>query len=54
MAERTPLENAVAKLVLLAEVHGITIDELIEMMNSGATVMDILFALSPHGVHGRD
>jgi hypothetical protein len=54
VAERTPLENAVVKLILLSEVYGIAIDDLIEMLNSGATVMDILFTLSRHGVHGQD
>ena len=46
--ERTPFENAVAKLILLAEVHGVTIDDLIAMLNSGASVKDIVVALSPH------
>ncbi len=49
MAEQTPLENAVAKLILLAEVRGMTIDDLIEMLNSGASVADVLTALSPQG-----
>ena len=48
MAQRTPLENAVEKLILLAEVHGMTIDDLIEMMDSGASVADIVVALNPH------
>lgn len=48
MAERTPLENAVAKLVLLAEVQGITLNDLIEMLDSGASVANIVVALSPH------
>jgi hypothetical protein len=46
--ERTPVENAVAKLISLAEVHGVTIDDLIAMLNSGASVKDIVVALSPH------
>ena len=49
MAERSPLDNAVGKLILLAEVHGMTIDDLIEMLNSGASVSDIVVALNPHG-----
>ena len=49
MAERTALENAVAKLILLAEVYGMTIDDLIEMMDSGASVSDLMVALNPHG-----
>ncbi len=49
MAERTPLENAVAKLILMAEVQGMTIDDLLAMMESGASVADIVLALSPHG-----
>ena len=49
MAERTALENAVGKLILLAEVHGITLDDLIAMLESGASVPDIVVALNPHG-----
>jgi hypothetical protein len=49
MVERTPLENAVAKLILLAEVQGMSIDDLIALMESGASVADIVLALSPHG-----
>ena len=49
MAERTPLENAVAKLILMAELQGMTIDDLIGMMESGASVADIVLALIPHG-----
>ena len=45
MAERTALENAVGKLILLAEVYGLTIDDLIEMLNAGASVADIVVAL---------
>ena len=30
MAERTALENAVGKLILLAEVHGMTLDDLLK------------------------
>jgi hypothetical protein len=48
MAERTPLENAVAKLILLAEVRGITLDDLIAMLDSGASITDIMVALSAH------
>jgi len=48
MAERAALENAVGKLILLAEVHGMTIDDLIEMLNLGASVADIVVALNPH------
>ena len=48
MAERTALENAVEKLILLAEVHGMTIDDLIEMLDSGASVPDLVVALNPH------
>ena len=47
MAERTALEKAFAKLTLLAEAYGITLDDLIEMMNSGASVSDIVVALNP-------
>ena len=32
MAERTALENAVRKLIRLAEVHRMTLDDLIEML----------------------
>jgi hypothetical protein len=49
MAERTALENAVGKLILLAEAYGITLDDLIEMMDSGASVSDLMVALNPHG-----
>ena len=49
MAQRTALENAVAKLILLAEMHGMTIDDLIAMMDSGASIADIVVALNPHG-----
>jgi uncharacterized protein YidB (DUF937 family) len=49
MAERTALENAVGKLILLAEVHGMNVDDLIEMLDSGASVPDIVVALNPHG-----
>jgi hypothetical protein len=49
MAERTALENAVGKLVLLAEAYGITLDDLIEMMDSGGSVSDLVVALNPHG-----
>ena len=49
MEERTLPEAAVAKVIQLAEVQGMTIDDLIEMLDSGATVADILVALSPHG-----
>jgi hypothetical protein len=49
MAERIALENAVGKLILLAEVHRMTIDDLIEMLNSGASVPDIVVALNLHG-----
>jgi len=48
MAERTILENAVARLMLLAEVHGLTLDDLVEMLDAGASVADIVVALSPH------
>ena len=48
MEERTLLEAAVAKVILLAEVQGMTIDDLIEMLDSGASVADILVALRPH------
>ena len=54
MAERTALEKPVAKLILLAEVYGLTIDDLIEMLNSGASVPDIVVALNPHGRSTRD
>ena len=46
MAERALFEDAVQKLILLAEVHGMTIDDLIAVMESGATVSDIVVALS--------
>ncbi len=49
MAERTALENAVGKLILLAEAYGITLDDLIEMMDWGASVSDLVVALNPHG-----
>ncbi len=45
---RTPLENAIAKPILLAEVQGITLDDLIQILDSGASVADIVIALSPH------
>jgi hypothetical protein len=45
---RTPLENAMAQLILLAEVQGVTLDDLIEMLDSGASVADIVVALSLH------
>jgi|GraSoiStandDraft_44_1057316.scaffolds.fasta_scaffold246298_2 hypothetical protein len=48
MAERTALENAVEKLILLAEVHGITIDDLIVLIDSGASIADLVVALNPH------
>ncbi len=44
---RTPLKNAVAKVVLLAQVQGITLDDLIAMLESGASVTDIVVDLSP-------
>jgi hypothetical protein len=52
--ERTPLENAVAKVILLAQVQGITLDDLIAMLESGASMADILVALSPHEQQSRD
>ena len=39
------------KLILLAEVQGITLDDLIGMLDSGASVADIVVALSPHDSH---
>ena len=50
MTERTSLENAMSKLILLAEVQGISLDDLIEMLVSGASVKDIVVALSPHSM----
>ena len=49
MAERTALENTVGKLILLAEAYGITLDDLIEMMDSGASVSDLMVAFNSHG-----
>ena len=49
MAERKPFENAVGKLILLAEVHRIILNDLIAMLESGASVPDIVVALNPHG-----
>jgi len=46
--KQNQLEKAIARLVLLAEVQGMTIDDLIAMMESGASVSDIVIALSPH------
>jgi hypothetical protein len=48
MSEHSPLEDAVANLILLAQVHGITLDDLIAMLESGASVRDIVVALRPH------
>jgi hypothetical protein len=49
MAERPPLENAVGKLVLLAEVRGITIKDLMDMIAAGASIADLVVALDSHG-----
>jgi hypothetical protein len=48
MARQTSLESAVAKLVVLAQVQGITIEDLLDLLDSGASVTDIVVALSPH------
>ena len=50
MTEQTPLENSISRVVLLAEAQGISIDDLIEMLSSGASVRDIVVALNPHGM----
>jgi len=48
MTDLTAFENAMGKLILLADVYGLTIDDLIEMLNAGASVADIVVALNPH------
>ena len=46
MTEPTALQRTFVKLALLTQAKGISIDELIEMINSGASVSDILAALN--------
>jgi len=52
MAHQASLETAIAKLAALAQAKGISIDELIEMLNSGASVADILAALKTEKISG--
>jgi len=46
VTHQTPIDTAVAKLAALAQAKGISIDELIEMLKSCASVADILAALN--------
>jgi len=51
MPDPPPIEETVAKLVLLAKARGLGIDDLIEMLNSGASMADMVKALTskPNG-----
>jgi hypothetical protein len=47
MANERSIEQTVAKLILLAEAQGMTIEDLLEMLESGASVADVALALCP-------
>jgi hypothetical protein len=53
MDSPSPVEQTIAKLALLAKEHGLSVDDLIEMLNSGVSMADLLRCLTPKSVGSR-
>jgi hypothetical protein len=53
MDSPSPVEQTIAKLALLAKEHGLSVDDFIEMLNSGVSMADLLRGLTLKSVGSR-